>query len=107
MKQKRTRRDRLRRSGNFWTEGMPLTEKDRALLRPLIAKAAELGYTPIVSEVSGANKIKDRFRCWKDAVTAAGLPSQKDPEQVRKRMMRNKANESEKEQPIDGGVKRQ
>ena len=97
MKQKGMRRDRLRRSGNFWTEGMPLTEKDSALLRPLVAKAAELGYTPIVSEVPGANKIKDRFRCWKDAVTAAGLPSQKDPEQVRKRMMRKKAGEPKDE----------
>ena len=76
---------------------MPLTEKDRALLRPLIAKAAELGYTPIVSEVPGANKIKDRFRCWKDVVTAAGLSSQKDPEQVRERMMRKKAGEPKDE----------
>ena len=76
---------------------MPLTEKDRALLRPLIAKANALGYTPLVSEVPSAHKIKDRFRCWKDAVTAAGLPSQKDPEQVRKRMMRKQADEPENE----------
>ena len=51
-KQKRASRDQLRRRGDFWTEGMQLTEKDREILQPLIDKANELEYSPIVSEVS-------------------------------------------------------
>ncbi len=85
-KQKRATRDQLRRQGNFWEEGMPLTDRDREILQPLIAKALELAYTPLVSEVPTACRIKGRFRCWKDALKAAGLPSEKDPEQVKKRM---------------------
>ena len=38
--------ERLRRHGNFWEEGMELTQADRELLHPLIERAKELGYTP-------------------------------------------------------------
>jgi hypothetical protein len=79
-------RECLRRQGNFWKEGIPLTDTDREILKPLIEKAAELGYTPAKAEVENSAKIKGRFRCWKDAVKAAGLPAVNDPEQV-KRMM--------------------
>lgn len=79
-------RERLRRQGDFWEEGMPLTEKDLEILRPLIERAEELGYTPAKAEVPNAGKIKGRFRCWKDAVKAAGLPSEKGKEQAEKRM---------------------
>ena len=79
-------RECLRRQGNFWEEGMPLTDEDRKILRPLIEKAAELGYTPAKAEVENSAKIKGRFRCWKDAVKAAGLPAVNDPEQARRRM---------------------
>ena len=79
-------RERLHRKGNFWEEGMPLTDEDRKVLRPLIEKAAELGYTPAKAEVENSAKIKGKFRCWKDAVKAAGLPAVNDPEQVRRRM---------------------
>lgn len=58
---------------------------DREILKPLIEKAAELGYTPAKAEVGNSAKIKGRFRCWKDAVKAAGLPAVNDPEQVKKR----------------------
>ena len=93
-KQKRATRDQLSRHGNFWTEGMPLTEKDLSLLQSLKDRAAELGYTPLVSEVPDAGKIKSRFRCWKDAVKAAGLPSEKEPEQVARRLaLRSKTRE--------------
>ena len=93
-KQKRATRDRLSRHGNFWTEGMPLTEKDLSLLQSLKDRAAELGYTPLISEVPDAGKIKSRFRCWKDAVKAAGLPSEKEPEQVARRLtLRSKIRE--------------
>jgi len=44
-------RERLRRQGNFGEEGMLLTDEDRKVLRPLIEKAAELGYTPAKAEV--------------------------------------------------------
>ena len=79
-------RERLRRQGNFWEEGMELTQADRELLRPLIERAKELGYTPPRAQVPGCEKIKARFRCWKDAVKAAGLPSLKAAEEVKKRM---------------------
>lgn len=80
------RRELLRRQGNFWREGAPLTDRDRAILKPLIDKAEELGYTPIMSQVPEANRIKSRFRCWRDALKAAGLPSEKSLEQAAKRM---------------------
>ena len=79
-------RERLRRQGNFWEEGMPLTDEDRKTLRSLIEKAAELGYTPAKAEVENSAKIKRRFRCWKDAVKAAGLPAVNDPVQAKKQL---------------------
>ncbi len=42
---KRATRDQLCRRGNFWIEGMPLTEKDLELLQSLKKRADELGYT--------------------------------------------------------------
>ena len=83
---KRATRDQLCRRGNFWIEGMPLTGKDLELLQSLKKRADELGYTPLVRDVPDAGKIKSRFRCWKDAIKAAGLPSEREPEQVKKRM---------------------
>ena len=80
-------RECLRRQGNFWEEGMPLTDTDWEILKPLIEKAAELGYTPAKAEVENSAKIKGRFRCWKDAVKAVGLPAVNDPEQANKRMV--------------------
>ena len=85
-KPKRAARTQLSRRGSFWTEGMPLSEKDQALLQILKDRAAELGYTPLVGDVPEACKIKGRFRCWKDAIKAAGLSSEKSPEQVALRM---------------------
>ena len=79
-------RECLRRQGNFWKEGMSLIDDGRKILRPLIEKAAELGYTPAKAEVENSAKIKGRFRCWKDAVKAAGLPALNDPEQVKRKM---------------------
>ena len=79
-------RERLRRQGNFWEEGMELTQADRELLRPLIERAKELGYTPPRAQVPGCEKIKARFRCWKDAVMAAGLSPLNDPNQAEKRL---------------------
>ena len=60
---------------------------DRELLRPLIERAKELGYTPPRAQVPGSEKIKARFRCWKDAVKAAGLPALNDPEQAAKAIL--------------------
>ena len=79
-------RECLRRQGNFWEEGMPLTDTDREILKPLIEKAAELGYAPVKAEVENSAKIKGRFRCWKDAVKAAGLSALNDPQQVKRKM---------------------
>ena len=83
---KRATRDQLCRRGNFWTEGMTLTEKDLEMLQSLKKRADELGYTPLVRDVPDAGKIKGCFRCWKDAIKATGLPSEREPEQVKKRM---------------------
>ena len=85
-KVKRGIRDQLCRRGNFRTEGRPLTEKDLELLQSLKKRADELGYTPLVRDVPESGKIKGRFRCWKEAIKAAGLPSERDPEQVAKRI---------------------
>lgn len=81
-KRKIAPRNVLKRQGDFWTQGEALTEKDKALLQILINRAAALGYTPLVSDVPEAGLIKGRFRCWRDALKAAGLPSEKLPEQV-------------------------
>ena len=85
-KQKMAARNQLKRQGNFWQEGMPLTKNDEILLDFIRNRASELGYTPLLSDVPEAGKIKGRFRCWKDAIKAAGLPSQCEPDQVAKRM---------------------
>lgn len=79
------RRQQYLRQGNFWKRGEPLTAYDLEMLRPLLAKAKELGYTPTISEVPAAYKIKSRFRIWNDAVFAAGLPPLNDMDQRRKR----------------------
>ena len=85
-KHKIAARNELKRQGNFWHEGMALTEKDEVLLKYIKDKASELGYTPLISDVPESGKIKGRFRCWKDALKAAGLPSEREPDQVAKRM---------------------
>lgn len=86
VKHKVATRNELKRQGNFWHEGMALTEKDEVLLKYIKNRASELGYTPLISAVPESGKIKRRFRCWKDALKAAGLPSERDPDQVAKRM---------------------
>ena len=71
-----------------WKPGDLLSEADRVLLQPMIEKSYELGRTPTVSEVADAARIKSRFRIWKNAVLAAGLPALNSPEQVRLREKR-------------------
>ena len=68
-----------------WKPGQPLTAEDRAILAPLLARARELGRSPKVGEVPEAARIKARFRIWKYALMAEGLPVMNDPEQVRAR----------------------
>ena len=65
---------------------MSLTEKDFELLQILKDRAAELGYMPLVAGVKEPSRIKAHFRCWKDAILAAGLPSEKAREQVARRI---------------------
>ena len=73
-----------------WKPGDLLSEADHILLQPMIEKACELGRTPTVSEVADAARIKSRFRIWKNAVLAAGLPALNSPEQVRLREKRER-----------------
>ncbi|MDD3410877.1 MAG: hypothetical protein PHY12_08730 [Eubacteriales bacterium] len=68
-----------------WQPGDALTPRDEALLTPLRQKARELGRTPTVGEVPQAAALKARFRLWKHAVLAAGLPALNDPAQTRLR----------------------
>lgn len=90
VKHKIAARNELHRQGNFWHEGMALTEKDEVLLKYIKDRASELGYTPLISDVPESGKIKARFRCWKDAIKAAGLPSEREPDQILKRMAARK-----------------
>lgn len=82
MKQKKNCRQR----SNLWNPGEPLTKKDRDLLSVLVRKYEQLGYVPAQREVPNAAAIKKRFRIWKDAVAAAGLPRQNSPDQTHIRM---------------------
>lgn len=68
-----------------WQPGDALSDSDRALLQPLLDKAAALGRTPTVAEVPSAARIKARFRLWKNAALAAGLAPLNDPAQTRLR----------------------
>lgn len=78
-----------------WQPGQPLTPRDRALLRPLLDRARALGRTPEVSEIETSAAIKARFRIWKYAVLAVGLPAMNDPEQVRAREAARRAAETQ------------
>ena len=78
--------EQLKRQGDFWQEGDTFTEKAPALLQILKERAQALGNTPLVSEMPEACAIKGRFRCWRDALIAAGLPSEKSAEQAALRM---------------------
>jgi len=66
-----------------WQPGDPLSAEDHALLAPLLARAHELGRTPVRREVENADAVKRRFRTWGNAVRAAGLPWVNYPEQRR------------------------
>lgn len=81
-----------------WTPGEPLTDSDRELLQPLIDRAAENGMTPTVKEISTASQIKNRFRIWKNAVMAAGLPplNSANQTQLREEMYQRIRTEQEK-----------
>lgn len=71
-----------------WNPGDPLTDADIELLQPLIDKAQEIGMTPTTREIPTSAKIKSRFRLWKYAVMAAGLPSLNSTEQIQIRQAR-------------------
>jgi len=75
-----------------WQPGDPLSEQDIALLQPLKDRACELGRTPTVTEVSTAYIIKQRFRIWKNAILAAGLPALNSPEQTKLREKESRQN---------------
>ncbi|MDY3025529.1 MAG: hypothetical protein SOR74_01325 [Candidatus Faecivicinus sp.] len=69
----------------FWQRGEALTEQDVALLKPVVQQALKLGRSPTRREVDNLQQIRMRFRIWEDVLYAIGLPSLKDPEQVRLR----------------------
>ena len=71
-----------------WKPGDPITENDLQLLQPLIDKAQETGLTPTTKEIPSSAKIKSRFRLWKYAVLAAGLPALNSAEQIQSRQAR-------------------
>lgn len=74
----------------FWRRGEALTERDVELLKPVAQQALKLGRSPTRSEVSNLAEIRKRFRIWEDVLYAIGLPSLKDPDQVRLRAKKEK-----------------
>lgn len=75
---------------HFWRRGEPLTPQDVALLKPVAQRALELGRSPTRGEVESRAEIRQRFRIWEDVLFAIGLPSLKDPQQVRLRDNKNR-----------------
>lgn len=73
---------------SLWKPGEPLTKKDEELLSTLVRIYQQCGYVPAMKGVPNAAAIKMRFRTWKDALAAAGLPSMNDPEQQRRRQQK-------------------
>jgi hypothetical protein len=87
-----------------WQPGDPLTAADRVLLASLVARAAELGYTPTKAEVANASQLKYRFRTWGNAVRAAGLPWVNYPDQQRLRRAKCQAQSAPDPSPTDSGA---
>ena len=69
----------------FWKPGMPVTDEDLKLLEEVKAFYCQKGYVPIMKEISNMQKLKSRFRTWKNVLIAAELPSQHDSVQQKKR----------------------
>ena len=72
---------KLKNMQGQWKPGQPLTDEDHELLKPILEAAQLLGHTPRVQDVPNADKIKKRFRIWKNALLAAGFPLYSAPEQ--------------------------
>ena len=53
-----------------------------------------MGRSPTRREVDNLVEIRKRFRIWEDVLYAIGLPSLKDPEQVRLREQKNRMDKS-------------
>lgn len=81
-RQRRRELQHLKMQNSYWSPDRALTDEEQEIQRPLIAKAKELGRTPTIREVPEAAKIKTKFRIWKLAIQAAGLPPLTDPEQT-------------------------
>lgn len=77
----------------FWQRGEALTQEDVELLKPVAQQALKLGRSPTRREVDNLQQIRVRFRIWEDVLYAIGLPSLKDPEQVRLRDGEKKRNQ--------------
>ena len=67
----------------FWQQGEPLTEEDIRLLQPVKQFYIDHGYSPTKTKISNYRELRNRFRIWKDVLSACGLPMLTDPEQVR------------------------
>lgn len=76
----------------FWQIGEELTEQDIALLKPVVQQALKLRRSPTRKEVENSNEIRKRFRIWEDVLYAIGLPSLKDPAQVKLRAAEKQEN---------------
>lgn len=68
----------------FWKPGMPVTDADLKLLEEVKSVYLRQGYVPTMNEVSNAQKLKARFRTWKNVLVAADLPSLNDPIEKKK-----------------------
>ena len=70
----------------YWNPGMPVSEYDLEMLQEVKDIYKKQGYVPTKQEVSGASKLKSRFRTWNNVLIAAGLPSLNHPDEKKKRL---------------------
>lgn len=71
----------------FWQPGMPVTEDDIKLLGEVKEFYKKNGYVPTTKDISNFQKLKSRFRTWKNVLLAAELPVVNDAEQQRLRVL--------------------
>lgn len=76
---------RFKNQQMFWQPGEPLGEQDIELLQTVKEFYLKHGYSPSKAEISNHEALKQRFRLWKDVLTATGLPPLTDLEQISRR----------------------
>lgn len=73
---------------NYWQPGDALNEKDLGLLKVVKDFYQQNGYAPSRGELpqKDMQRLKGRFRTWKNVILAAELPAWNDAEAQKKRI---------------------